>query len=113
MSIYDKTTLPSTPTASPQLVPMVERVARAMFAHEHGGDKASIDRGAAAWEHDGNLYLELARAAIAAMREPTDAMVIAGAQHIAGIQHPISDTAGDTKGRWRAMIDAALAEVAP
>lgn len=41
----------------------------------------------------------LAREIIKAMREPTDAMIVAGVHH---------DNMGDMAGRWRAMIDAAL-----
>jgi hypothetical protein len=42
----------------------------------------------------------LARLILQAMREPTEAMILAGVHH---------DNMGDMAGRWRAMIDAALA----
>ena len=46
-------------------------------------------------------YEELACAAIAAMREPTEAMCDAGANDRPGRQQSYADV-------WRAMIDAAL-----
>lgn len=67
---------------------MVERVARAMFADTNEGP----------WESERydnhHIYLSNARAAIKAMREPTEAMM-----HVAWA---IAD------GEWQAMIDAAL-----
>lgn len=42
-----------------------------------------------------------ARAILAAMRDPTEAMILAGVHH---------DNMGDMAGRWRAMIDAAILE---
>ncbi len=47
----------------------------------------------------------LARAAIAAMREPSKAMLSTGWQHTA---HPCWEA--DVADTWRAMIDAALAD---
>ncbi len=47
------------------------------------------------------LYVEMAKAAIAAMRDPSEAMIVAGVHHA---------NMGDMAGRWRAMIDAALAD---
>lgn len=47
---------------------------------------------------------EMARAAIAAMREPTDAIINAGGQYF---------YAASMADRWRAMIDCALAEARP
>lgn len=67
---------------------MVERVARAICRHAMGG------------ESDWSNFVADARSAIEAMREPTDAMIIAGVHH---------DNMGDMAGRWMAMIDAALA----
>jgi len=49
-------------------------------------------------------WRELARAAIAALREPTEAMVEAGLNHIDPCR------ASDLAQAWRAMIDAALEE---
>ncbi len=65
---------------------MVERVARAML--EDSDFKHWID-----WE-------SAARAAISAMREPTDAMVSAGLKLV--------DWNLGADDAWRAMIDAAL-----
>ena len=69
-------------------------------------DKTMLDRVADAnWALRDNLaatYEDYARAAIAAMREPTPAMVKAGYE-MGG--SPRADI-------WRAMIDAALAEEA-
>lgn len=62
---------------------MVERVASAIA--DGLGRELDVER--------------IARAAIAAMREPTDAMVLAGVHH---------DNMGDMAGRWQAMIAAAL-----
>lgn len=75
---------------------MVERVARALYAVNTGG--------AASWEDEAPEFqqwvCEQARAAIAAMREPTEAMVEEGASEIRA--------AGGPEFVWRAMIDAAL-----
>ena len=65
---------------------MIERVAQAI--KENGGDK---------WA-DWRYYEPQARAAIAAMREPTGEM----------IQASIRATGGFPKTAWHAMIDAAL-----
>lgn len=87
---------------------MVERVAKAVFdeanrQQPHPSDKewaqASVqDKGAA---HS------FARAAIAAMREPTEAMAVAGAKTVEG---HVWLTGESIHRRWQAMIDAALAE---
>jgi hypothetical protein len=71
---------------------MVERVARALEA---------------LCEHDGEPVQEMARAAIAAMREPTREMIIAGERVAPAAEgYSMPDDIPDT---WRAMIDAALA----
>lgn len=75
---------------------MIERIARAIHATKD-------DMTVYPWWH-GNvdqcrLSRALARAAITAMREPTDGMVIAGCHH---------ENLGDMAGRWQAMIDKAL-----
>ena len=67
---------------------VVERVARAIAEGWKGGWDDVAHREA---------FRADARAAIEAMREPTDAMVRAG--HL-----------GATAAAWRAMVDAALAE---
>ena len=85
--------------ASP--VTMVERVRLALERYwlEHGYDPSEPDEGAA-------------RAAIAAMREPTEAMMDLGAT-VRGNHQPFGsphDWNNDTNcaGIWRAMIDRAL-----
>lgn len=72
---------------------IVERVARAIEAKMFAPDELPLDAALHA------KYRDTARAAIAAMREPTDAMMNAGPGfvHIA-IKAEI----------WQAMIDAAL-----
>jgi hypothetical protein len=69
---------------------MIERVARAMCAADGGS-----------LEVDVHHYLDMARAAIKAMREPTAAMVRATGLPPEGITV-----------YWKAMIVAALAETA-
>jgi len=79
---------------------MVERVVAAM--RETGLD-------CSAWPDD--VMTELARAAIAAMREPTAGMVKAGEQEFFEYRAQAEDwTLAETKNAWSAMIDAALAE---
>lgn len=69
---------------------MIERVARALFI-EYGHEPEE-------WcEAHRVHYIAVARAAIAAMREPTEAMVDAS-----GMGSQL------TSGMWSAMIDAAL-----
>ena len=67
---------------------MVERVARAL---------AEVDANHEIYHQ--RPYVEWARAAITAMREPTKEMVRAGFRDWGG-----------TSGTWQAMIDAALEE---
>lgn len=64
-----------------------------------------------------NLYVEanveIARAVLMAIREPSDAMVDKGSDipcddHVSG--GVIYSTAAETKAAWQAMIDAALEE---
>lgn len=68
---------------------MIEKVARAMCEADNG---AGYD---ARWD----FYIPMAKAAIHAMRDPTEAMLDAG--------HSQTDFAGDA---WQSMIDAALEE---
>lgn len=102
---------------------MVEKVARAIF------DLASVDDVTLPWERvtEGNreLHREWARAAIRAMREPTEAMIAAGtkADWVGEIESRAGDAIlaterpnyldpenkdYDRTGIWPAMIDAAL-----
>lgn len=76
---------------------MIERVARAICLADTGlpeGETAD----AREW------YRCAARAAIEAMREPTDAMLAEGGVAMSFASHP-----SDANRSWRAMIDAALA----
>jgi hypothetical protein len=77
---------------------MVERVARAIQAQS--GHQPATDEG---WNRPENTlsvqnFRRMAKAAIEAMREPTEDMIQAG------IDGPV----GDTEGKWQAMIDEAL-----
>jgi DNA-binding LacI/PurR family transcriptional regulator len=94
---------------------MVERVARAMWERTHDG---SWPEDADRTGHDNlDLYREDARAAIAAMREPTEAMGKAAATHC---NERLRESSVIQSGRlsvpifdiWRAMIDAALVDIA-
>lgn len=88
---------------------MVERVARAMWLDQimHDGFPSPHPT----WEEmkEGNHIKELvrsnARAAIAAMREPTSEMRLAG-DRLGGFRND-----ANAAERWRAMIDVALAPV--
>jgi hypothetical protein len=96
---------------------MVERVARAAYLEYSGSDPESEyawwygkDEGQPYdWRKEADRtsveaegFLRCARAAIAAMREPTEAMIEAG--RVRGLDD------GGVEGRWRAMIDAELAD---
>lgn len=85
---------------------MVERVARAIAGANGGDPDMEYDGGPVWWKHEIH-----ARAVLAALREPTEAMIQAGGTIEAGAvdrngaQDEIgSRNAGDV---WRAMIDAA------
>lgn len=79
---------------------MVERVGRGMARYNWPhASPADIDEMWDAWEGD-------ARAAIAAMREPTEAMVDTGRD--VGPDRPYG--AHETRATWSAMIDTALSE---
>ena len=80
---------------------MIERVARAIFAVEHEGDNPdgvfstyTPHRGSRNFYPGWKMYEESARAAIAAMREPTEAMIAFA------YLGPVTS--------WKAMIDQAL-----
>lgn len=82
---------------------MIEKMARAMQA----ADRVR----AATWEDesDGNrwAYLQMARAALTALREPTDAMTSADENVHWGYSCHVC---GGLKEGWYALIDAALKE---
>lgn len=89
---------------------MVERVARAIYDGRNG-------RGARAWaslprSHQ-SPYFSDARAAIEAMREPTDAMLLGG--HFIAVENACDTQCAAMTDRrmgraYRAMIDASLHE---
>ena len=92
---------------------MVERVARAICIkndYEPDGDYMGVP----AW----TLFVDSARAAIEAMREPNDRMIGAYVSCIRGSARGRETANKDVRGmhagkarvRWSAMIDAALAE---
>ena len=79
---------------------MIEKVARAMCLSRKP-NHPSLNDDDRWWKTHGSreAYLGLARAAIEAMREPTEAMLAAGRRN----NHPRDEET------WRTMIDAALA----
>lgn len=85
---------------------MVERVARAM--------EAADDSGATGVFGSGPNVDAMARAAIAAMREPTEEMVLAGAGAMEGRSHEHEPQSAVIFGQpaevWRAMNDQALSD---
>ena len=81
---------------------MVERVAKAIY--EAGPDGYVWESAAPYWL---NEYRDLARAAIAAMREPSVEMEKAGARGISACFTPEPDDP-PALAAWRAMVDAAL-----
>lgn len=91
------------PSEIPGQVPeMVDRVAQALYETPRYRGQL-LDQAWRPWsdvgENDRALWYALARIAITAMREPTEAMVVAGVHH---------ENMGDMTGRWQAMINAAL-----
>jgi hypothetical protein len=86
---------------------MVERVARAMF--DLNIEMLDWDR---VHESVSEGYRHSTRAAIAAMREPTEGMVTAGKDAYKVTRGKRSNLHGPAglAGKWQAMIDAALSE---
>ncbi len=84
---------------------MVERVARAMF-YDTNRDYPAYSFHAAD-ETTQATYISNARAAIEAMREPTEDMEIAGDTETGWDKHEMPHPA---RNSWQAMIDAALNE---
>lgn len=83
-------------------ITMIERVARALCEAEgmEWGAQASAMTSGSGGDNEQEYYLTQARAAIEAMREPTEAMQDAGESHC--------NDYGTPSGCFRAMIDAAL-----
>ena len=94
---------------------MIERVARALFVagqyewHMAAPDDAEIDRAwaAAKAKPHGRTWIDMARAAIATMREPTPAMAEAGGLEVFSCSDG-DPSAEKAAAAWPAMIDAAL-----
>lgn len=88
---------------------MIDRVARAMAAKDSGPQGSALFD--IHWKEFGAGYVESARAAIEAMREPTDAFLAALASRMhdaqfsrSGEDYPVA------RNFLRALVDAALAE---
>jgi len=81
---------------------MVERVAKALLRAEF--NETPEDEGF--WKKYADTYRQQARAAISAMRQPTEAMGIAGKYATWAGNEGFSDD--HAKMTFRAMIDAAL-----
>lgn len=80
---------------------MLDRVTLALYRRDPGRQNATMED----FRRNGNgfIYVALARAAIEAMREPTEAMVLAGFAVDEGQRSP-----GSPLQHWTAMIDEAL-----
>ena len=88
---------------------MIERVAKAMAENDSGPMDSALF--AIHWREFGEDYIDSARTAIAAMREPTDEMNDAGADKCDGGGCAEESCQFGFMGKiWTAMIDAALEE---
>ncbi|KKN48335.1 hypothetical protein LCGC14_0653700 [marine sediment metagenome] len=104
---------------------MVERVARAMIAEEtRMKETLAANLGPTftcwmpTWETASEIYLVRARAAIAAMREPTEGMLMGGVTAMSAEMpggKPVTSAViyGQPGPVFQAMIDAALQEDKP
>lgn len=78
---------------------LVERVAKAIFMSQYLVEESDWpDRVQFCCSHDANAFRDSAKAAIEAMREPTDEMIDAVG----------SDWGSHLKDNWETMIDEAL-----
>jgi hypothetical protein len=77
---------------------MIEKVARALSAAEDGN------------EENWRSFTPDARAAISAMREPTEAMANAGGLAINADEDVLAVTAQEARQAFTAMLDAALGD---
>lgn len=93
----------------------VERQTDGTFAIEDGYRCALVSTGLTAADEPSDICDEMnARAAIAAMREPTDAMIAAGFDDPnLGVVWTAAITPEDRIAIWRAMIDAASKDETP
>lgn len=96
---------------------MVERVARAAYAASCANDpldgEAEPDWGRGGYKTQVIYWHAVARAAIAAMREPSEGIVMDGECWLAEphtFGATVEEAARTAEGMWRFMIDAALAE---
>jgi len=92
---------------------MVERVARALcrqYELDDGFSTEQADRAAASEMH--RNFIGAARAAIEAMREPTEAMVVAGGEAVFNHTPKRALETSAAEAAWPAMIDACLGEPA-
>lgn len=103
--------------AAPQAheMTMIEKVARAIASAEAAYFGGTKDDEAQNAEQMWRTYEDQARAAIAAMIEPTEAMVEASVmpeygEDLTRTKRGELTVGGANKGRYRAMIDAALKE---
>jgi len=93
---------------------ILERMARAIM--DHGLWPGSFDDPGHlknAWDIERKRCRELARAALTAMREPTEAMVVAGCGEIIPQDMDTNNVREQAHDCWRAMIDAALVQEQP
>lgn len=90
---------------------MIERVARALCAADDLNWEEQADpQTSGSGDNNQAAYLHAARAAIEAMRDPTDAMIAAGiAQANICTDDQTASAACVPEHAWPAMIDAALA----
>lgn len=86
---------------------VVERVARALFEADCQIGDTPIVKWELAPEYEREEYRHLARAALEALREPTEGMVEAGAD-AADASGWAVDAISGAKTAYRAMIDEAL-----
>ena len=89
---------------------MTERVRKALREAEAEWDRVAHTDAyfPTAHGHHDHMGLALARAAIEAMREPTDAMISASSEE--GVGWGDDNARGYVKAEWQAMLDAALAD---
>ena len=89
---------------------MVERVATAIFVARKLGRRTNLR---AQGDRTFQAHMRMARAAIAAMREPTEGMMEAAGNYENFCAVHNYGGAPDADGLWHAMIDAALTSSEP
>lgn len=90
----------------------VEEVARAIWDMQREDDEPGHRDGAweRAWPDTKKFYLDAARAAIKAMREPTSAMRTMMGHEFDACRMDFGRMCADGQHVWRAGVDAALSE---